>query len=268
MVSETSLTTEQRRIALLALQGGQSLDELAAAGAGTPDSLRAMLRAYLAEKATLGPRAVRARLRGTAEIVRDTRGVPHIRANDPADLFFALGYAQAQDRLWQLDYLRRQARGRLSEVFGPSTLDADILARTLNIGGISDSMLDGLGPDSHLAVEAFAAGVNAWMAMLPAGLPPEFEALNYEPEPWQPADCLAIIRRWWWYLTGRLHVLTTPEAVRATVGDSERYTAFFAPDAPVTYIVPPGAYDPDPRWPELPADPIERQFAGVPDPVG
>ncbi len=268
MVSEITLTPEQRRIALQVLQGGQSLDELSAAGAGTPESLRAILRAYLVEKATLGPRSVQTRVRGTAEIVRDTRGVPHIRADDPYDLFFALGYAQAQDRLWQLDYLRRQARGRLSEVFGPSTLDADVLARTLNISGMADRMVDGLSADSKSAVEAFAAGVNAWLTLLPAGLPAEFEALEYEPEPWQPADCLAIVRRWWWYLTGRLHVLTTPEAVRATVGDGERYAAFFAPDAPVTYIVPSGSYDSEPRWPDLPADPIERQFAGVPDPVG
>ncbi|MER3436843.1 MAG: hypothetical protein C4346_04090, partial [Chloroflexota bacterium] len=136
------------------------------------------------------------------------------------------------------------------------------------ISGMADRMVNVLGADSKPAVEAFAAGVNAWMDLLPAGLPAEFEALEYEPEPWQPIDCLAILRRWWWYLTGRLHVLTTPETVRATVGNGERYTAFFATDAPVTYIVPSGSYDPEPRWPDLPADPIERQGAGVLDPAG
>jgi penicillin amidase len=73
--------------------------------------------------------------------------------------------------------------------------------------------------------------------------------LGYEPEPWSAVDSLAIQRRWWWYLTGRLNVLTTPEIVRAAVGDGARYDAFFAPDGPVTTIIKPGEYDPSSPWP-------------------
>ncbi|HKG24672.1 MAG TPA: penicillin acylase family protein, partial [Thermomicrobiales bacterium] len=125
-----------------------------------------------------------------------------------------------------------------------------------------------LGPDSLRAVEAFAAGVNLWLDRLPAGLPPEFELLGYEPEPWQPIDCIAIQRRWWWYLTGRLNVLSTPEAVRAGVGDGELYDAFFQPDGPVAYIVPSGNYDPTAPWTDQPGTPATEFLGGPAEPGG
>jgi penicillin amidase len=87
------------------------------------------------------------------------------------------------------------------------------------------------------------------MEALPAGLPIEFELLDYEPEPWSPVDSMAILKRWTWYLTGRLPVISTPECVRAVIG--ERETEFYQPDGPLAYIVPPGHYDPEPRWPGL-----------------
>lgn len=262
------LSDDQRRVALSALRGERSIDDLVVAGAGTAEEIRANLRGYLQEKADLGPAEVQTQLKGGAEIVRDRRGVPHIAADDPDDLFLALGYAQAQDRLWQLDYLRRHAYGRLSEVYGRDTLELDILSRTLGIGRIAEGVTRRLGPDSRRAVEAFAAGVNLWLEQLPAGLPVEFEILGYEPEPWRPIDCLAIQRRWWWYLTGRLNVLSTPEAVRTGIGDGALYDAFFQPDGPLAYIVPAGNYDPTTPWTDQPGTPATAFLGGPAEPGG
>lgn len=262
------LATEQRRIALAALTGPRLLDELATDAGVTSDVVKEWVRAYLREKADLGPGEVRTRVRKGAEIIRDRRGVPHLFADEPYDLFYAFGYAQAQDRLWQLDYLRRMAHGRLAEVYGPAMLESDILARTIRITRVSEEILPRLGAESSLALDAFADGVNGWLAQLPTGLPVEFAMLGYEPEPWRPVDSIAVQRRWWWYLTGRLHVLYTPELVRTGIGDGARYDAFYTPDAPVTYIVPPGAYDPTPAWPDGAVAALCDVVGGAPDAVG
>ncbi len=101
---------------------------------------------------------------------------------------------------------------------------------------------------------------------LPAGLPIEFELLEYEPEPWSAIDSVAILRRWTWYLTGRLPVISTPECVRATIG--EREAEFYQPDGPIAYIVPPGSYDTEPRWPGLSMDESAEMAWGPQEPGG
>src|SRR6478752_3737832 len=237
----TKLTEAGRRIAREALAAPDDLSAIAQQTSIRESTLLDLVRAYLAEKAQTGPATAKTGVRNGAEIVRDRRGVPHIKADNPWDLFFGFGYAQAQDRLWQLDYLRRHAHGRLCEIFGGDRLTDDRLSRTLDISGIADRTAASLDDESALAQEAFAAGINAWMAQLPHGLPAEFEWLGYEPEPWQVRDSLAILRRWWWYLTGRLHVLWTPDVIRAQL-DPALFTAYYTPDAEVGYIVPPGAY--------------------------
>ncbi|MCC6790156.1 MAG: penicillin acylase family protein, partial [Thermomicrobiales bacterium] len=264
----TTLTNDQRRAALAALCSSDPIADSARQQGATEAEAREWIATYLAEKASLGRPEVKTGVNGGAEIVRDRRGVPHISAEDPADLFFALGYAQAQDRLWQLDYLRRQAHGRLSEIYGEATLAGDILSRTLDMSGIAEAAYAQLGPDSRVATDAFTAGVNAWMNELPAGLPVEFELLGYEPEPWRAVDSLAIQRRWWWYLTGRLPVITLPEIVRAALRDDAKVGAYFLPDAPVTYIVPAGNYDPAPAWPGLATDPVSPGFGSFSAPAG
>jgi len=237
----------ERQLALELLRGQRTFADL-------PDvaeaEARALIQRYLSEKAAYGPTNVPTSVRASATILRDLRGVPHISASDPYDLFFAHGYAQAQDRLWQMDYLRRWAHGRLSEVLGPEKLTEDIVARTLGITELSQELLEGSHAESRDMFLAFADGVNAWISALPAGLPIEFELLEYEPDPWLATDSVAILRRWAWYLTGRLPVISTPEVVRATIGDRE--AAFYQPDGPLAYIVPPGSYLPEPRWPHLP----------------
>ena len=95
------------------------------------------------------------------EIVRDTANVPHIFGNNDHDTLFALGYAHAQDRLWQMTMLRRTAQGRLSELFGEATLPIDMIVRRLEIYGAARQSLSALRPDTLAKLNAYALGVNA-----------------------------------------------------------------------------------------------------------
>src|SRR6266705_4403379 len=123
---------------------------------------------------------------------RDRWGVPHIRAASVEDLAEAQGYVMAQDRLWQLDLLRRVARGQLSEILGERTLQIDKDFRTLGLGRVADREATRLEPDARKILEAYARGVNEFIAQHQSNLPLEFSLLGYKPQPWRPADTLAI----------------------------------------------------------------------------
>ncbi|MFQ5663013.1 MAG: penicillin acylase family protein [Terriglobia bacterium] len=136
-------------------------------------------------------------LRQPVRILRDPRAVPHIYARNLEDLFLAQGYVHAQERLWQMDLLRRTARGELSEIFGRGTLRVDKENRRLGLGAVADRAADALEDDTRRQLEAYARGVNAFIDShrgnpLTARLPIEFALLHYQPDPWQPADSLAI----------------------------------------------------------------------------
>lgn len=124
-------------------------------------------------------------LEQAVEIIRDRWGVPHIYATNESDLFFAQGFVQAQDRLFQMDMNRRAGAGRLSEIAGPLGLATDRLARRAGWprAAVRQSALD---PDTRTVAEAYAAGVNAFIDQ--GKLPLEFSLLFYRPEPWQPLD--------------------------------------------------------------------------------
>lgn len=123
-------------------------------------------------------------------IVRDERGVAHIRAADEHDAFFGQGYAQGSDRLFQIDLLRRYVYGRLSEVLGGVTVDADFAARTVPVQTLVDAQWNRLTPRERDVLVAFSEGVNAAMASQPT--PIEFRLLLYSPEPWTPKDSMAV----------------------------------------------------------------------------
>ena len=129
-------------------------------------------------------------LGATAYIRRDERGVPHIEAQTIADALYAQGFACAQDRLWQMDTLRRQAEGRLSEFAGPAALEVDRYMRTLGFGAGAEADARALDAQIRTLLEAYAAGVNAEAASHP--LPIEFKLLGYGWEPWTPKDTIAI----------------------------------------------------------------------------
>lgn len=131
-----------------------------------------------------------ASLQRPVTIVRDGRDIPHIRASDDRDLFFAEGFAEGSDRLFQLDLTRRYAYGRLAEVLGPKALPYDEAQRAVDIDGIAERQLQALAPSDRAAIAAFSAGVNAAAASQTEPL--EFRMLLYQPRPWTPKDSLAV----------------------------------------------------------------------------
>jgi penicillin amidase len=136
-------------------------------------------------------------LRDRVTVRRDERGIPYIEAKNNEDLYFAQGYVTASDRLWQMDLLRRTERGELAEVLGAgpnnAALEQDKQHRTLGFAQVVDAEIAQAAPWSRALLEAYARGVNAYMASLDAKtLPPEFQILQYKPKPWTPADSLLV----------------------------------------------------------------------------
>jgi len=151
----------------------------------------------LALRAPAGPRALEASGPSTGQvtIVRDEYGVPHVFASTPESLWYGAGYAQAQDRLWQAEVLRRTAKGTSAEFFGPSAVDGDVVSRTLfGPDEQRTAMLASAPAEVRLLFEAFSDGMNAWIAEATAGgqLPIEYALFGVSPEPWAPEDSLAI----------------------------------------------------------------------------
>lgn len=132
------------------------------------------------------------------EIVRSTENVPHIFGQTDEDVFFALGLAHAQDRLFQMTLLRRAAQGRLSEVYGAGAFPADDLARRLELYRNAAASVDSQDQATQAALRAYAEGVNQWIAEVNEGAlgrgAPEFFVLPQEIAYWQPADSLAILK--------------------------------------------------------------------------
>jgi penicillin amidase len=130
------------------------------------------------------------------EIVRDRYAVPHVLAKTDHDAFFGLGFVHAQDRLWQMTLARRTVQGRLSEIFGAETLEVDKLMRALDLYGLSQAAADRQDPPTTAALEAYAAGVNAWLKVVQAEAlgrgAPEFFLFTQEIAPWLPADSIAV----------------------------------------------------------------------------
>ncbi len=124
------------------------------------------------------------------EILRDRWGVPHIYARSEHDLFFAQGYVHAQERLWQMELQRRLGSGRLSEIFGEATLEIDRLFRVVGLNRAAEAEAAALEGDTLRALEAYAAGVNAYLKQRKGRLSVEFALLRFEPEPWRPVDSL------------------------------------------------------------------------------
>ena len=142
-----------------------------------------------------------------ATVERDALGVPHIAAANWEDAIFLQGYVTAQDRLWQMDALRRLAAGELSEVLGPSTLELDREARRLRMRRIAEEHDRTLPPADRAVLAAYARGVNYFIETHRGRLPLEFTLLRYDPRPWthrgQPAVRLADVSQPDHHLAGR-----------------------------------------------------------------
>jgi len=135
------------------------------------------------------------------EILRDAYGIPHIFAASLDDAHFALGYVHAQDRLWQMEMNRRVAAGRLAELLGAGALESDRFLRTLGVRRVAEANLKHLDADTRRTLDAYAAGVNAFLAARPV-LPPEFWLLRATPEPWSAADSIGWMKMMAWDLGG------------------------------------------------------------------
>jgi penicillin G amidase len=135
---------------------------------------------------------------GPVEIVRNNANVPHIFGKTDADVYFALGFVHAQDRLWQMTMLRRTAQGRLSEIFGPRTAKIDELVRRLDLYTLAQQSVAAQDRATISALDAYAAGVNAWIGQVNLGArgrgAPEFFFFSNEIAAWSPADSIAIMK--------------------------------------------------------------------------
>ncbi len=131
-------------------------------------------------------------LRAPVQVDRDVHGVPSIAAATVDDLLFAQGFVTAQDRLWQMDMLRRHVSGRLAEVLGADLVEHDRTERVLQLRESAGRALPMLPPEQQHAFQRYADGVNAAMAASSAHLPVEFRVLGYSPEPWTALDCLLV----------------------------------------------------------------------------
>lgn len=127
---------------------------------------------------------------GEVSIVRDKLGVPHIRAQSIEDAIFAQGYVTAQDRMWQMDMIRRAAAGDVSEVAGPAALEIDTLSRKMRLRHLAEQILRELGAEERRVIAAYARGVNHYIETNAGKWGPEFTLMGYEPRPWSPVDTL------------------------------------------------------------------------------
>ncbi|MCM2561172.1 penicillin acylase family protein [Lutimaribacter sp. EGI FJ00015] len=169
------------------------------------------------------------------EIVRDNANVPHVLGQSDPDVFFGLGYAHAQDRLWQMVVLRRTAQGRLSEVFGLRTVEIDKLMRRLDIQGAARDSVAAQDPETLAALEAYAAGINARLGeinerALGRGAPEMF-LFNPAIAPWQPADSIALLKLMALRMSGQLEAEVRRARVSLVLPDPARVSDIL-PDAP------------------------------------
>ncbi|MBS3966040.1 MAG: penicillin acylase family protein [Truepera sp.] len=174
-------------------------------------------------------------LSAPVEVLRDRHAIPHIYAQSAEDAYFALGFVHAQDRLWQMEFQRRVAAGRLAEVVGEAALATDKFLRTLSVYHYAERVFDNLSPQAQGVLLAYADGVNAYLRTRRGLLPPEFLILRHQPEPWRPADSLAWLTMMAWDLGGNWD----DELLRARLSlrlNNEQLAALWPPypgDAPI-----------------------------------
>src|SRR5579883_52115 len=131
-------------------------------------------------------------LSAEVRVYRDAYGVPHVFAADGDDAARALGYIHASERLYEMEIQRRAGQGRLAEIVGPDLLGVDKFIRTLGFYRLAESSVGALSPEAQKTLQAYADGVNAFLASHRGRLPPEFLLLGDDPEPWRPADTLVL----------------------------------------------------------------------------
>ena len=177
-------------------------------------------------------------LRGRVEVTRDQWGIPHVKAENPDDLFVLNGYIHAEDRMWQMEAALRRGIGRLAEWAGPSALPADRLARQLGAEAAAKRDYDALAPETQAMLVSYAAGVNAWIDA--GGTAQEYDLLGEAPIRWEPWFGVAVMRQRGilmgsvWFKLWRAAALGTvgPEAVPLLRYDDNGPERFIVPQGP------------------------------------
>ena len=147
----------------------------------------------LAFSQTGNPSITTSGVRENVTVKRDARGIPYISAANNDDLYFVQGYVTASDRLWQMDLMRRVARGQTAELFGAATLEEDKRWRRFGFSKVAEGTLAFLSPELRSALENYARGVNAYIATLDdKTIPIEFRILQYRPTEWKATDTIVI----------------------------------------------------------------------------
>ncbi|MCC6187714.1 MAG: penicillin acylase family protein [Anaerolineales bacterium] len=204
-------------------------------------------------------------LRAEAQVYRDAYGVPHLYASNVHDLFLAQGYVHAQDRFYQMDFWRHQTAGRLSELYGEATLDVDRFLRTMGWRRLAEQEYARSDLASQEILEAYAQGVNAYLAGRSAAeLSLEYAILGltglsgYTPEPWAPADTLAWGKAMAWDLGGNLDMEIARAILIPAIG-LEKTDEYFPPAYPDAHplILPASALS------QLPLAPLRARLAAL-----
>ena len=174
-------------------------------------------------------------LQDEVRVVRDHWGIPHIYASNADDLFFAQGFIQAQDRLFQMDLWRRSGQGRFAEILGPDYIERDRLARLLRYRGDMEAEWRSYAPDARQLITQFVQGINAWVTIAKENPPIEFTLAGFEPEVWSPEDLLSREEAFF------ASTNATREVFRAQLVSAvgaERAALLLPPDPPTSVPVP------------------------------
>ena len=224
------------------LGAGESISSLCRAKGTSRVEFDRWWNAEIRRRTPMPEGLLRTGVNAETRIARNRWGVPHILAENDEDLFFGFGYAMSQDRLFQLDYLRRKGHGRLAEILGQDGVQLDTVARTVGLSRIAASEWKSTPSDTRTLLQSFTNGVNAQIEQSRDNLPVEFALLDYEPEQWLPVDCLVIAAEFRYYLTVRFPVIVGPELARRALEDETLYRAFLTGEADEESIIQAGAY--------------------------
>ncbi len=175
-------------------------------------------------------------LKSEVSVFYDKYAVPHIYAKNQSDLLFVQGYIHAQERLWQMDLIRRAGEGRLSEIFGASTISYDRQLRVMGIKSIAKKIDQTLSKEDKFLLQYYADGVNAFIKEHKGKYPIEFDLLDYSPENWEPFHTLMISRLMAFELNISWHVDVTLGEIINRIGLEKAKEIFptYPENAPVT----------------------------------
>lgn len=182
-------------------------------------------------------------LTDSVEVYRDRFAVPHVYAKNELDLYKSVGYITAQDRLWQMDLLRRVTQGRVSEVVGEKAIKFDLLMRSLQLDKKSAEIIDNSSDSLLQILQAYADGVNLYIANNKGNLPQEFAIFGYEPEEWEINHSVNLIGYIAWDLTPNYKAEIILEQIKRKLGDD--LADEFLPEANTKDVVFPEFNDQD-----------------------